>query len=94
MYELLYRWGLSLSEDQTTHQWFIKVEAVDTEWYAEAYFSADDDPTRCYATNNKELLQVLIGIEETDVYAKCLEQKNNYMNDVASLENVDISNFM
>lgn len=92
MYEIIYKWGVF--EDQT--RWFIKVEALDTELYAVAYFRLDDtDPTKIFETNDMELLDVLLEALAKDLYFDCLDKKNMYLESrTISFENATVANFM
>lgn len=92
MYEIVYKWGVF--EDHT--RWFIKLEALDTDMYAVAYFSLDDtNPTRFLETNDMELLNVLLEALSKDLYFDCVDKKNMYLeSQTVSFEDATVANFM
>lgn len=91
MYELVWIWGIF----DDSSKWYIKVEALDTDMYAVAYFPIDDeDPKRHYESTNPELLQMVVGIEDSDLYAKCRDIKNMNFGLKDKFEEVTVANFM
>lgn len=94
-YTLNYRWGFTLDDEGAADGWFIKVDALDTPWYAMAYYSLDDDePNRHYKTNHDELLLVLMEENEARLYKRCIEEKNMWLQSKAEIEQMTTANFM
>lgn len=94
-YELHYRWGFTLDDDDEPDGWFISVNALDTPWFAMAYYSLDDsEPNRHYKTNHDELLMVLMEENEVRLYDRCLEEKNMILQSKAEIEQMTVANFM
>lgn len=94
-YTLFYKWGFYFDDDDVASRWFIRVDALDTSWYAMAYYSLDDnDPHRYYETNHEELLKVLIDEIDVKLYARCVEEKNMYLQSRVEIEQMTAANFM
>lgn len=94
-YTLNYRWGFTLDDDDEPDGWFISVNALDTPWYAMAYYSLDDsEQNRHYRTNNDELLTVLMEENEARLYSRCIEEKNMILQSQAEIEQMTVANFM
>lgn len=91
MYELVWTWGIF--DDST--KWYIKIEAVDTDMYAVAYFPIDDeDPSRFYESTNSELLHKLVEIENSDLYFRCRDIKNMNFGLKDKFDEITVANFM
>lgn len=97
-YEIVYKWGFSYGDNYKVNKWFIRVEALDTDWFAVAYYDLEDqdgsDTNHYYETNNDELLDILLNKTKNGLYHKCMEEKNTYLKDLEELENLDVSNFL
>lgn len=91
MYNLRWTWGFA--KEYT--QWFIKTEDLDTGLYAVAYFSTDDvDSIRVYETQSPGLLKVITNVEDSDIYNKCKDLKNMYLDLQVGFDDVSVANFM
>ena len=94
-YTLNYRWGFTFDDKDVADGWFICVDALDTPWYAMAYYSLDDnEQNRHYKTNHDELLMVLMEENEKALYNRCVEEKNMYLQSNAEIEQMTTANFM
>lgn len=94
-YTLYYKWGFTLDDKDEADGWFISVSALDTSWYAMAYYSLDDNElNRHYKTNHDELLMILMEENEARLYKRCLEEKNMFLESQAEIEQMTAANFM
>ncbi len=94
-YTLNYRWGFTFDNGDSADGWFISVDALDTPWYAMAYYSLDDnEPNRHYKTIHDVLLMVLMEENDNRLYKKCVEEKNMYLQSKAEIEQMTTADFM
>lgn len=94
MDRLYWSWGMTSDRNQ----WFIRVQDLDTNEYAVAYYDSDEsNPLRIYESRDPELLSLVILAEDTDIYTTALEMKNMLQQidefDNA-IENATVANFM
>lgn len=93
-YVVNYSWGPTFENDVIVG-WSIKADALDTPWFAMAYFGLDDDnPMRQYKTNNDELLRIFMDEIEDTLYEKCIPEKNMYLQSLLEIENMTSADFM
>ncbi len=91
MYDFYWTWGLS----KDGISWYIRVQALDTDLYALAYYNLDDDnPMRYYESGHPDLLKALIKNEESEEFIRCRDQKNCMIELTKQLDNVTVANFM
>lgn len=91
MYELHWTWGIF--DDNS--KWYLKVEAVDTDMYAVAYYSPDDNnPLKLYESTNSELLKMLIDAENSELFKSCKDKKDMHFGLKDSFSDITVANFM
>lgn len=91
MREFLWTWGFSKDEVS----WYIRVQVLDTDMYALAYYSLDDNnPMRYYESKHPDLLRALIDNESSEAFIQCRENKNAALDLRKALDNATIANFM
>lgn len=90
-----YKWGIIYDDKDQPVKWFFKVSGLDDDLYAVAYFNIDDeDPVSFYEANDMEILEVLIDSINTELYDKCIEEKNLIMQHHRELSEATVDNFM
>ncbi len=71
--DFCWTWGTSTD----MKQWYIKIVDLDTNEYAMAYYSTDDeDPLRWYESTNSELLKMVIEAESSKIFTEARNKKN------------------